>query len=230
MFKALKGATVAIVGNGPSGTDQGAKIDVCDFVIRMSRWKTQGPKGAGSKASALCGCDNHIEIPPEINENKKWTIWCNEPPSSIIFSGPDHTHPANIKWLVETADGRILRFVRNSTHAEVTAKLREISLFRKFPPRADIGIIALAMALDLGADHIHIWGYDRTGFGKYNDNWAQEELKDPFDQHNHDYRARAVLLAELVDKHLWCGRAVDVKKIVWHGRPDMPKLEPDIVL
>jgi len=128
---------------------------------------------------------------------------------------------------MDIADGRAIRIVRNCVHDEILANLRAISLFRQHPPRTDIGIIAVGMALDMGAKRIHLWGYDRTGYGNPNDNWACQELTDPKDQVNHDYRARARLLADLVDNKRWCGRDADVEEVVWHGRPPMPELIPD---
>ncbi|MEN6550025.1 MAG: hypothetical protein ABFE07_28620 [Armatimonadia bacterium] len=225
-MKLLAGKRVALVGNGPSGTDQGKVIDTFDFVVRVSRWVSQGPTYAGFKVSAIAGCDSHIETPYQIHAARDWEIWCNEPPKDILAE-PAFDRPADWRRLFAIADGRAIRTVRNCIHEELTVALRNISLFRKHPPRADIGSVAVAMALDMGATRLHLWGYDRTGYGQANDNWAQQPLQDPKDQCNHDYRARAHLLADLVDHHRWCGRDVEIAEIEWHGRPPMPQLVPD---
>lgn len=225
----LRGKKVALVGNGPSGNDQGRLIDACDFVVRMSRWISQGPKNAGCKISALAGCNDHLEVPHQMHLSRSWEIWCNEAPK-YICNEPEHDRPANMRTLMEYADGRAIRIVRNCVHDEILACLRATSLFRQYPPRTDIGIIVVGMALDMGADSIHLWGYDRTGYGRPNDNWASQEFSDPKDQLNHDYRARAHLLAALIDKRVWCGREVDLREVVWHGRPPMPELVPDPVI
>jgi len=222
----LAGRTVALVGNGPSATDQGQFIDACDFVVRQARWLTQGSKNTGAKVSAICGYNNNTEIPAYVQRLRDWELWCNVPAESFL-SEPTLSAPFDWNWLLRSADGRIIRLAREELVHTLTAHLRNISLYQKNQPYIDLGLACIMMALDRGADRIHLWGYDRTGYGKKNDDWGQEKFNLINDQLHHDYRARAVILADLVDKHLWVGEELDLKEVVWHGRPQMPELAPD---
>jgi hypothetical protein len=228
-MKPLEGKKVALIGNGPSSTDCGAEIDACDFVVRQARWISQGGKNSGQKVSAICGYNQNTEIPSWLLDRWDWELWCNM--SSACFkSEPTVQDPGDWRWLFHVSDGRSIRLARNSIISQTVIHLRYVSKRRKYPPYLDLGLVCIAMAIDLGAKNLHLWGYDRTGFGNPNDDWGQEKYATEKDQLHHDYSARAVMISELVDKQLWCGVPVSIEA-VWHGRPLIPKLgtDPELV-
>lgn len=223
----LHGKRVALVGNGPSSADQGQLIDACDFVVRQSRWLGQGAARTGSKLSALCGFNANTEVPDWLRERRDWELWTNM--SAACFRPePCKQDPGDWKWLFATADGRPIRLPRNQVLEEAAAHLRSVSKYRVSLPYLDMGTVLVAMIIDLGASYLELWGYDRTGIGKPNDHWGQQQYTNAWDQTHHDYRARTVMLGELVDRGTWCGRPVNCRTF-WHGRPELPPVGPEPV-
>ncbi|MEN6550026.1 MAG: hypothetical protein ABFE07_28625 [Armatimonadia bacterium] len=216
---------VALVGNGPSGSGQGSDIDACDCVVRQSAWLSQGPAGAGVKVSAICGFNANTEIPEHLWARHDWELWTNVP-LDCFQSEPNAQDPGDWRWLLRTADGRAIRTPRLGVIRETAAYLRQASVYRHNPPYVDLGLACLAMALDLGAARIDLWGYDRTGNGSHGDDWAKQRYRLVRDRVHHDYRARAIMIAELVDRHTWCGNPVKCET-VWHCRPEIPPERPE---
>ena len=216
-------SSVAIVANGPSGTDQGASIDRCDFVIRMNAWITEGPKNAGSKISALCGfCDgNHIvskgktngvEVPDWLKKRRDWELWCPIAAEGFLAE-PTRENVGDWRWLLRTADGRPIRLNREITAQKVITYLKTLSNRFKYP---SLGMACLSLVMDLTPKELHIWGYDSTKAGLPTYNLAQVELN--WDCLWHDFVAEKRIIAELADKKLWLGKPSTVK-LVWHNRP-----------
>lgn len=213
----LSGKSVAIVGNGPSGNNQGQEIDACDFVVRQKRWLTQGPVNAGSKVSAVCAFDDQLEMTTEMESSRDWEIWCNIP-ARCFQAEPTEKDPASWKWLLCTAAGRGIRLLRMDSLGAMTKSIKEIDPSWEHIPHVTLGTCCLSMAIDMQPKEIHIWGYDRTGYGRTNDDWAQQKFDLPQDMLYHNHLAEKILISKLADEGTWCGKPCE-SKLFWHGRP-----------
>jgi len=221
----LAGQTVAIVAQGPSGTDQGAEIDACDFVVRQNAWLTEGPKNAGTKISALCGFggighpaiganSKGLEVPPQLAQRRDWELWCHIP-ADCFQSVPTPNDVGDWKWLLGTADGRVIRTIRSEAFHKLEACMWSLNPQR---PYLSLGIVCLAMVIDLEPKAIHIWGYDSTKFGLPSYDLAQKKLAN---HSQHDFVSEKIIIAGLADLRTWCGQSVNIP-FTWHGRPQDP--------
>lgn len=220
----LTGKRVAVVANGPSGTDQGAEIDACDFVVRQNSWITEGPKNAGRKASALCGYfggtfkvndSPGLEIPEWLASDRSWELWCH-------ISAPNYRPRPNDRdvgdweWVLRTADGRAIRLLRDQSTVGMIGRLKAMN---PHVISASLGLACLAMAVELEPSELHLWGYDATAFGLPSYDWGQRQCLEPCKCH--DFVAEKRLIAELVDRRFWLEHPVNFPTI-WHSRPELP--------
>jgi hypothetical protein len=223
----ITGKTVAVVGNGPSGNGQGPAIDGCDFVVRMKNWRTCGPVNAGQKLSALVGFNSQwTDIPKELEIRRDWELWCPYPTFEIVLDPQFKTPETCVdwRWVLQIADGRIIRTISRSASAEMVNYMRSLSSIPGVFTTA--GAAAIAMAIERFPGQLHLWGFDRvddTAGNPHND-WGQVALTAQIAKKNtmHDFVAEKKMISELVDKVSWCGKPINFP-VIWHGRPNASK-------
>lgn len=209
---------IAIVANGPSAGGCGQEIDACDFVVRMKRWLTRGPLDAGNKVNAIAGFDNQVEITPELRIDFSWELWFSIPPAAIK-PNPTLQDPADLSWAFQFAGPRPIRFFRNEAYFSLIKYLIGQKSAQR-DPHISLGMVCIAMALELNPEEIHIWGYDRVIHGTQEANWAQEACADTPETDAHDWIAQKRILLEFADEGKWLGQPCKTK-LIWHDRPPM---------
>jgi hypothetical protein len=208
---------VAVIGNGPSGNNQGELIDACDFVVRIQLWKKTGPVAAGNKTNAVVGFNkNTIEFPDA--PNTSFEVWCHIPFSLLPYK-PGAYVDVNLLELIEFVSNPLVAFRFSPLWGCIKAiKYLEDNRVKPDRPYLSSGLATITMALSvLKPDELHIWGFDAMkaeGLVQYG-----SSVQDFGANSLHDYAAEKKMLTEFEDKGLWCGESINTK-LIWHGRPE----------
>lgn len=203
---------LAVIGNGPSATGCGEQADALDFVVRCNAYWDQAAPGVGAKVSAWAWF-GMLFVPPRPPPGQVES-WATLPPSRCRQVAK---HCGDMVAVVTCAAGRPIRWVTEQ------AWRREFDAIARFSaganPAPSTGFTAVDMAIRLGPDELHIWGFDAVrpelpGWGDGSGmKWPGHADK------VHSAWAEKLVLAELADKHVWLGEPCAVP-LVWHNRPE----------
>lgn len=174
-----KGASVVVVGNGPSllSAEFGERIDAFDEVVRFNRYTTTGFERHTGTKTTLWSTFGRKTLPQDHHSPR---------PDRIIYVQGESGGPSyQAKSLYRIPMAYFLRKqaeIHRGSKCEKTESIMPSS-----------GFLVISWLLDSGVDHLTIVGFDhfkkdRSGQHHY---WNQRSFKRP-NEHDGDYEAEAI--------------------------------------